>query len=134
MRETPVFVLEAARKDVERAFDDYLDEAGSAVALSFTEDLEAGLAHVARHPASGSPRYAVELDLPGLRYWPLARFPFLIFYARIGVAVEVWRVLHAHRDIAASLRPRSAPGPDEVREQLADYRVAAPEVRHAETQ
>ena len=75
-------------------------------ALGFIDALEAAFAHVARAPASGSPRYAQELDLPGLRSWPLERYPYLIFYMERDDHIDVWRVLHGQRDIPASMRTR----------------------------
>ena len=60
--------------------------------------------HISRHPATGSPRYAHELNLPGLRSWRLARYPYLVFYVEQPDHVDVWRVLHAMRDIASWLR------------------------------
>jgi toxin ParE1/3/4 len=47
----------------------------------------------------GSPRYAYELGLEGVRAWPLRRFPYLIFYIEKPDALDVWRVLHGQRDI-----------------------------------
>ncbi len=44
-----------------------------------------------------------EQDLPGLRCWRLETVPYLVFYLDSGETVDVWRVLHAHRDIPASL-------------------------------
>ena len=61
------------------------------------------LASNARHPASGSPRYAHELDLPDLRFWPLKRYPCLVFYVERRDHIDVWRVLHGQRDIPAWL-------------------------------
>ena len=52
-----------------------------------------------RHPATGSPRHAHELNLAGLRSWPLTRYPFLVFYIEQADHIEVWRVLHSRRDI-----------------------------------
>ncbi|HEY8332752.1 MAG TPA: type II toxin-antitoxin system RelE/ParE family toxin, partial [Tardiphaga sp.] len=52
-------------------------------------------------PATGSPRYAHELNLPGLRCWPLTRYPYLVFHVERPDHVDVWRVLHAGRDIPA---------------------------------
>jgi toxin ParE1/3/4 len=53
---------------------------------------------------SGSPRYGLELNLPGLRCWPLARYPHLVFYLERVDHIDVWRVVDAHRDIPAWLR------------------------------
>jgi toxin ParE1/3/4 len=47
----------------------------------------------------GGDRYAHALDLPGLRFWPCTRYPYLVFYAERDEQIEVWRVLHTSRDI-----------------------------------
>ncbi|MBU6440076.1 MAG: type II toxin-antitoxin system RelE/ParE family toxin [Betaproteobacteria bacterium] len=49
------------------------------------------------------PRYAHELNLPGLRSWSLTRYPYLVFYVEQPDHVDVWRVLHGQRDISAWL-------------------------------
>ena len=54
-----------------------------------------------RHPGAGASRYAYELDIPGLQTWLLRRFPYLIFYIEQEDHIDVWRVLHGHRDIPA---------------------------------
>jgi toxin ParE1/3/4 len=90
---------ERAVQDAEEAVDHYLTEAGEGVALGFIDALEHAYRHVARYPATGSPRYAHELDLPDLRCWPLRRYPFLVFYVEHSDHVDVWRVLHGKRDI-----------------------------------
>jgi toxin ParE1/3/4 len=89
---------------VDEAIAHYLGEGGERVALSFIEAVERAYAHVGRQPASGSPRYAQELNLPGLRAWPLDRFPYLVFYVERQDHVDLWRVLHGRRDIPDWLR------------------------------
>lgn len=59
--------------------------------------------HIGRHPSSGSPPHAHELNLPGLRFWPLTRYPHLVFYVERGDHIDVWRVLHGQRDVAARM-------------------------------
>jgi hypothetical protein len=49
-------------------------------ALGFIDSLEEALAHMSRHPGAGSFRHAHEVNLPGLRSWPLTRHPHLVFY------------------------------------------------------
>lgn len=88
-----------ANRDVEEAIEHYLTEGATQAALDFVDSLERAYAHIARHPASGSTRYAHELDLPGMRSWPLGRFPHLVFYVEHTEHIDVWRVLHGHRDI-----------------------------------
>ena len=103
MTPKPVRLGEAARLDVRAIVFAYRTEAGEAVALRFAQALERALRHIGAHPASGSPRYAHELDLPGLRVWPVRRFPHLVFYVEREDMVSVWRVLHASRDIPETL-------------------------------
>ncbi len=64
--------------------------------------------HISRHPSAGSTRYAFELDLPGLRCWPLARYPYRVFYVERDDHIDVWRILHGARDIPAWLGEASA--------------------------
>jgi toxin ParE1/3/4 len=101
MTPKPVVPREQARRDVEDAIAYYLDEDAVSAASGLVDALEAAYAHIARHPATGSPRYAHELGLPGLRSWPLTRYPYLIFYVEQPEFVDVWRVLHDQRDIPA---------------------------------
>jgi toxin ParE1/3/4 len=97
----PVLPRAAANRDVEEAVDHYLTEAGEKAALGFIAALERAFGHIARHPATGSPRYAQELDLPGLRSWPLKRYPYLVFYVEQVDHCDVWRVLQSERHIPA---------------------------------
>ena len=90
---------ELANADVNAAIDHYLAEASAKVATGFVEELEKAYAHIARQPASGSPRYAHQLGIPDLRSWALGRYPYLVFYVERDEHVDVWRVLHAQRDI-----------------------------------
>lgn len=48
------------------AVEYYLPEAGSTGALAFIDAVEVCLRLIGEHPATGSSRYAHELDLPGL--------------------------------------------------------------------
>ncbi len=103
MRAKRVVPRARAHQDVEEAIAHYLAEDAAAAALGFIDALEKAYAHLGRHPAAGSPRYAHELDIPGLRSWPLKRFPQLIFYVERSDHIDVWRVLHGQRDLPASL-------------------------------
>jgi toxin ParE1/3/4 len=97
----PVVLRERALRDVEAALDHYRTEGGPRVAEGFVDALEGAGGHLARHPGSGSPRYAHDLDLPGLRSWGLRDYPYLIFYVEMSDHLDVWRVLHEERDIPA---------------------------------
>jgi toxin ParE1/3/4 len=96
-----VFSREQANRDVEDAISHYLSEDAEHAALGFVDALEQAYAHIGRHPSTGSPRYAHELNLPGLRSWPLTRYPYLVFYMEHADRIDVWRVLHGQRDIPA---------------------------------
>ncbi len=101
MKAKPVVPREQARQDVDDALAYYLAQDAEAAALGFIDALEQAYAHIGRHPATGSPRYAHELNLPGLRFWPLPRYPYLVFYVERADHVDVWRVLQGQRDIPA---------------------------------
>lgn len=100
----PVVARALATQDIDEAIAYYLHEAAPQAALGFIDDLEKAYAHIGRHPATGSPRYAHALDLPGLRCWPLTRYPYLVFYIERAKAIDVWRVLHGQRDIPSWLQ------------------------------
>lgn len=97
----PVIPRALAVQDVEEALAYYLGQHAEHAALGFVDALEAAYAHIARHPATGSPRHAHALDLPGLRTWALSTYPYLVFYMERSDHIDVWRVLHGHRDIPA---------------------------------
>ena len=101
MKAKAIVPREVARRDVDEAIDHYLGEDAAQAALDFVDALQSAYTHIGRQPASGSPRYAHELKLPGLMSWPLTRFPCLIFYFERDDCVNVWRVLHGQRDIPA---------------------------------
>ena len=89
---------------MDEALDHYLRAGEVQAALGFIDELERAYRHIARYPASGSSRYAWELDVPGLRSWALRRYPHVVFYREHGSHINVWRVLHGRSDIAAWLR------------------------------
>ena len=88
-----------ANRDIDDAIACYLREGASPAALGFIDALEQALTHISRQPATGSPRYAHELNLPGLSFWPLAHYPQLVFYVERPEHMDVWRVLHGQLDI-----------------------------------
>lgn len=104
MTPSRLVLREVARRDISEAVGYYLREATGAVALGLIDELERAFGHILRHPESGSPRYAQELDLPGLRHWLLGTYPYMIFYMAREDHVDVWRVLHGERDIPAWMR------------------------------
>lgn len=101
MKAKPVIPREQANRDVDEAVAHYLNEAGESVAVGFIDALEKAYGHIGRNPTTGSPRYAHELNLPGLLAWPLTRYPHLVFCVEHSDHIDVWRVLHCQRDIPA---------------------------------
>lgn len=108
MTSKPVIPRELANRDVDEAVDHYLSDGADQAALGFIEALEQAYVHIGRHPASGSPRYAHDLNLPSLRFWQLSRYPHLIFYIERADHIDVWRVLHGQRDIPAWMHDPNA--------------------------
>lgn len=92
-----------ARADVDFAIEYYANEAGADVAFSFIDALELAYAFIAEMPTAGSPRWSHELNLPGLRTIRLKGFPWLVFYLEFETHIDVWRVLHARRDMPVLL-------------------------------
>ena len=98
-----------ADQDINEALEHYLGESVPA-AEGFVDALESAFAHIQRAPATGSPRWAHELHVPGLRSWPCTRYPYIVFYLLLPDRIEVWRVLHGRRDIPAWLSDDSESG------------------------
>jgi len=105
----PIIPRELAVRDIDAAVAFYLENGGATAALGFIDAVEQAFVHIGRQAASGSPRYAHELNLPGLRSWPLSAYPYLVFHVVQETYVDVWRVLHGRRDI-----PQWMQKPDEA--------------------
>ncbi len=103
MKTKPIVPRAEANRDVDDAIAHYLSENAAPAALGFIDALERAYTHIARHPATGSTRYAHALNIPGLRAWPLTRYPHLVFYMERNDCIDVWRVLHGQLDIPAWL-------------------------------
>lgn len=102
-----VVLTEQARRDVRQATAWYRKEGGTTLALRWAAAVEAALRHIGTHPQTGIARYAALLKLDALRFWPIAGFPYLVFYVEREQHIDVGRVLHAKRDIPAWM---GAPG------------------------
>jgi len=105
----PVELRDLARRDVRDVVEFYAGVAGEAVARRFVEMLVQAYRAISLHPASGSLRYSYDLKIPGLRSWQVKRYPYIVFYVEMPAYVEVWRVLHAKRDVVSSLREPEGP-------------------------
>ena len=106
MRAKPVAIRQAAAQNIDEAVDHCLQEGGEPLALRFVAALEDAYRHIRNFSATGALRYAAELGIAGLRFWPLKKFPYLVFYVEREDHVDVLLVLHGQRDIPAELRDR----------------------------
>jgi len=97
----PVIPRERANLDIDEALHHYVTQANEKIAFGFIDALERAFYHIAHHPAAGAPRYAHELNLPCLCFHPLKRYPYFVFYKEYDDHIDVWRILHANRDIPA---------------------------------
>jgi toxin ParE1/3/4 len=98
----PVDLRRRAHADIESAVEHYAREVDAALALRFVDALEQTLKHLGRHPLTGSLRWSYELDIPEVRTWPVRGFPYVVVYLDREDNVDVWRVLHTHRDLPSS--------------------------------
>jgi toxin ParE1/3/4 len=89
--------------DIEAAVEHLRLEGGVAAAEAFIDAIQAALSKIERAPNAGSLRFAFELGIPDVRAWPLRRPPYVIFYLALDDRIDVWRVVHARRDIASTL-------------------------------
>ncbi len=96
----PVVPRKVAISDVDEIIGYYLETSPEAITIGFVDALESAYAQIGLNPAIGSPRYAYELELPGLRSWLLKGYPYLIFYLECDHLIDVWRILHSSRDIS----------------------------------
>jgi toxin ParE1/3/4 len=92
-------ILPRAQRDVEAASDYYSLEVDEDTAFAFAAALGASYARITESSKTGSPRYAHELNVANLRHVQIKRFPYLVFYVEHENRIEIWRVLHAKRDI-----------------------------------
>jgi toxin ParE1/3/4 len=98
----PVVLHERAQADIDAALGFYEREAPH-VAPGFIDALEATVTAIGRAPKEASPRFAHELDWPGLRSLALAAFPYTVFFLEQPRQLAILRVLHQSRDLATLL-------------------------------
>jgi toxin ParE1/3/4 len=101
---SPVVLRQRASDDVDEILAFYQAEVGGEVALQFIDALEEAIGELGAHPLIGSLRYSYELGLPELRSWSIRAFPHVVFYVARPDVVDVWRILHAKRDLPAWLQ------------------------------
>lgn len=93
-----VVVRSKADGDIDRALAYYaaeLPDRRDALLAAF----ERTFLRIGRNPGAGTPRYAHQLGITGLRAVPTPRFPFLVFYFEVPKEIWVLRVLHQKREL-----------------------------------
>ena len=91
-----VWALEA-RRDLLDIWAYYTDVASSDVAERLLHDIDKAALTLLRHPMSGRPRNDIA---PSIRS-RLVR-PYAVLYRAVDTGVEIVRVLHTRRDLAAA--------------------------------
>ncbi len=105
MADKPIRLRTLAAADLEDAATCYRDHADEQTALGFLDEVQAAFELISSGPGIGSLRYSYDLDIPGLRAFPIRRFDHAVFYVEDDDIVDVWRILHTRRDIPATLEP-----------------------------
>ena len=105
MAKKPVRLRALAAADLEDAASYYREHAGEQTALGFVDEVQAAFELISSGPGIGSLRYSYDLDIPGLRAFPVQRFDHAVFYVEADDLVDVWRILHTRRDIPEQLEP-----------------------------
>ena len=102
MSNKPVIRRALADEDIDDAIR-YYERHSEQAALGFIDELEQSYKLISAQPRLGSPRHGYELELPGLLFQKLDKYPYMIFYYEHDDHIDVWRVLHEKHDIPAHL-------------------------------
>ena len=101
MNRVSIIITPAADRDTDDHFR-YIAQHNYEAAVRFLQATEASYARLAAMPELGERQEFERKELAGLRAWQVRGFEnYLIFYRLIEQGLEIVRVLHAARDIAA---------------------------------
>lgn len=105
---TRLVLFAQAADDLEQAFACYFDAANLQLAERFRDAVGDALAHMERHPSTGSTRHSVSEAQPPLRFWTIHKFPYAVFYfahlQHRDPHTNIVRVLHQASDIPHHLQ------------------------------
>ena len=93
-----------AIRDIDETVAYYLKEAGEKAALGFIDSLERAYRQIRAPSGERIASLRPRTRYTGASVWPLKRYPYLIFFVERDDHVDVWRVLHAERDIPDHMR------------------------------
>lgn len=105
----PARLRQAAKRDLSDAAAYYAEHGGLAIGEDFVREATAALSRIEAMPGLGSPRMARLCNVPGLRAWPVKRFPLRWFYFERDTFLDVVRLLADRQDIAAILAADDEP-------------------------
>jgi toxin ParE1/3/4 len=100
-------IEQEAEEDLEASVRYYRDEAGEDLALRFVDAVEGVFSLLNEHPEVGR-KYesAPSPRLRELRAWPLADFPFLIFYELTEAEILIAGIVEGHQNLPEIFRKR----------------------------
>lgn len=81
----------AARREIQRAFEWYLEEAGQRIAAGFLDDFEQTLTLLKNHPEIGEPGGS------HTRRLIFQRYPYTVVYRLKGETLEIVAIAHHSR-------------------------------------
>jgi toxin ParE1/3/4 len=97
-------IQEAAERDILRQFEWYSERGLPDIARRFRLAVKSSVDDLLLAPQAGAPKPVANVELKGLRTWPLKGFDeFRIYYLVEDDLIKVVRVLHGRRDIASIL-------------------------------
>ena len=99
----PAVLRPQALRDQQGEVRYYRREGGTRLAVQVAKATNAALDQVELESGLGSPTLGKLLGVPGLRIWPVDRFPLLWCYFERADHLDVARLLGERQDIAAIL-------------------------------
>ncbi|MFT3822046.1 MAG: type II toxin-antitoxin system RelE/ParE family toxin [Rubrivivax sp.] len=99
----PALLRPQALRDQQHEARYYRHEGGSRLALRMVKASNAALDRIEIEPGLGSPALGRRIAIPGLRAWPVDKFPLLWFYFEHEDHLDVVRLLGARQDLEGIL-------------------------------
>ncbi len=94
-----LLVHDKARQDI-RLISDHIAKNNLAAALRFVDAAELTIEFLRSFPGAGPRIEPAVQAIPELRFWPIKRFrSYLVLYRPLSDGMEIFRVVHAARDM-----------------------------------
>ena len=101
---TPAWLRPQAETDLIDTTRYYRGVGGDPLGERFFDEALASIGAAERMPGIGSPSIGEWCDIPGLRSWPIKRFPVRWYYFVVGDHLDVVRLLGDAQDLPEALR------------------------------